>query len=105
MEKVIRNGIVAVLISPHYGAGWSTWCSEPNAEVVIFDPDMVAWVENGKVGDPPNMEEKYGFEYFYDGGADALEIVWVPEGARFRIKEHDGYESLVLESDQKWITA
>jgi len=105
MEKVIRDGEVAVLISLDYGAGWSTWCDESNAEVVIFDPDMVAWVENGKVGDPPNMKEKYGFEYFYYGGSPTLEIVWVPVGARFRIKEHDGYESLVLESDQKWITA
>ena len=26
MEKVIRDGKVAVLYSPGYGAGWSTWC-------------------------------------------------------------------------------
>ena len=25
MNKLIRDGKVAVLISPEYGAGWSTW--------------------------------------------------------------------------------
>jgi hypothetical protein len=28
MEKVIKSGLVAVLISPDFGAGWSTWNSE-----------------------------------------------------------------------------
>ena len=25
IEKVVRDGKVAVLVSPGYGAGWSTW--------------------------------------------------------------------------------
>jgi acetyl-CoA acetyltransferase len=39
MEKVIRDGKVAILYSPGFGAGWSTWNSYSNE--MIFDPDIV----------------------------------------------------------------
>ena len=48
-EKVIRDGKVAVLVSPEFGAGWSTWAD--NAEVAMFDPEVVAWVERGEPRD------------------------------------------------------
>ena len=105
MEKVVRDGKVAVLVSPGFGAGWYTWNREENAEAILFDPEVVAWVENGKEGPVPSMEDKYGWDYFYDGGACDLIIKWVPAGAKFRIDEYDGAESLVLESEEKWVTA
>jgi hypothetical protein len=105
MEKVVRDGKVAVLVSPGFGAGWYTWNREENSEVMLFDPEVVAWVEGGKVGPAPSMEEKYGWEYFYDGGAGDLVVRWVPVGAKFRIDEYDGAESLVLESEEKWVIA
>ena len=106
MDKVVRDGLVAVLVSPGYGAGWYSWCrSDGSAEAVLFDPDVVAWVENGKVGPVPDMEANHGLKYFYDGGASDLIIEWVPLGTKFRIREYDGYETLVLESDEVWITA
>ena len=105
MDKVVRDGFVAVLVSPGHGAGWYTWAHRDIAEILLFDPDVVAWVENGKVGPVPDMQAKHGLEYFYDGGASALIIEWVPLGTKFRIREYDGYETLVLESDEVWITA
>ena len=107
MEKVIRDGMVAVLYSPGHGAGWYSWqhTDEEGIEAVLFDPDVVAWVEGGKVGPVPDMQAKHDFGYFYDGGADDLMIEWVPVGAKFRIREYDGYESLILESEEVWITA
>jgi hypothetical protein len=49
------------------------------------------------------MELKY--PEVYCGGLEDLVITWVPVGERFRIEEYDGSESLVLESNQRWMTA
>ena len=49
------------------------------------------------------MALKYQDEYF--GGLEDLEVKWVPVGARFRIDEYDGAETLVLESHETWLTA
>ena len=101
MQKVVRGGQVAVLVSPGYGSGWSTW---NNNEALLYDPDMVAWVEADKPGDPPDIEAKYGDMLFMAGAYD-LVIHWVPIGARFRIEEYDGYETLRLENQYQWYTA
>lgn len=34
-----------------------------------------------------------------------LRIREVPDGARYRIDEYDGFESVILESEEKWETA
>lgn len=105
MEKVVRDGKVAVLISPGFGAGWSTWSGKEESQILLFEPDVVAWVEGGKKGEFPNLKEKYPGGDFYHGGVDELEIVWVPVGTKFRINEYDGSESIVVESDDYWIIA
>ena len=105
-ERVVRNGRVAVLYSPGFGAGWSTWGDSSLRERLLFDPEVVAWVEGGKKGPLPDLESKYGGdEYFYDGGASDLEIRWVPLGVRFRVHEYDGSESVVLFDEDDWVTA
>ena len=48
-ERVVRDGRVAVLVSPGFGAGWSTWADRELRERLLFDPEVVAWVEGGKV--------------------------------------------------------
>ena len=93
IEKVIRGGKVAVLVSPGLGAGWSTWAD--NAEAAMFDPEVVAWVERGKPRDEFLEKEESWFERFgYLGGADDLEIEWVTVGSGFYIEEYDGSETL-----------
>lgn len=88
-EKVIREGKVAVLVSPEYGAGWSTWADDSRA--AVFAPDVVAWVEAGK----PDIDLKETFgHYGYLGGLRDVEIEWVPVGTRFEIDEYDGSERL-----------
>ena len=95
MSKVVRDGKVAVLVSPGYGAGWSTW----NHRDLCFCPPMVAWVEGGKVGEPPVPEDVFG------GGAEQLKIVWVDEGVQFKITEYDGAESIEFRDSGDWVTA
>lgn len=92
-EKVIRDGQVAILVSPGYGAGWSTWAD--NAEVAVFDPEVVEWVESGKPEDVfREKEDAWEERIGYLGGADQLGIQWVPVGSRFYIEEYDGSETL-----------
>jgi hypothetical protein len=104
-EKVVRDGKVAVLVSPGFGAGWYTWnLDHPE---LVFDPIIVDMVLNEV--DYHEIEfyvnEKYGEDEVYTGGISDLVVVWVPVGARFRIEEYDGSESLKLESKEEWITA
>ena len=101
-DRVIRNGHVAVLISPGFGAGWSTWNTDV-AEQCLFDPAVVDWVENGKQGLPPL--DHYNDDYFSSGGASDLIVMWVKAGSRFIVNEYDGSESLTLEEDIPFFTA
>lgn len=49
MNKVIENGLVAVLYSPGYGAGWSTWNLEKELnETLLFHPSLVEMVRNNR---------------------------------------------------------
>jgi hypothetical protein len=107
MDKVIRDGKVAVLVSPGFGAGWSTWASSEFENWARFSPAVVAWVEGGKTGD---IEELVAAElgadsYFYVGGALDLEIEWSPVGTPFIINEYDGSESLQTEGNTNWCSA
>lgn len=93
MEKVIRDGKVAVLVSPGWGAGWYSWNSH---EELLFHPKVVEMVEKGKAKDITEewVKEETGFADVYCGGADELQIEWLPEGTAFRIEEFDGNETL-----------
>jgi hypothetical protein len=101
MQKLIKDGRVAVLVSPGYGAGWYSWHF---IEELIYDPSIVQWLEAGETDKIlAYMELKY--PEAFTGGLDDLTIHWIPVGARFRIDEYDGSESLVLESEERWMTA
>lgn len=106
INKVIRDGFVAVLVSPGWGAGWSTWANSDMAETLLFEPDVVAWVESGKLDAFPDLQTKYGKKFYFPiNDLEDLEIQWVPVGTRFRIEEYDGSESLRLEHEITWQTA
>ena len=102
VTKVIEDGRVAVLISPGFGAGWSTWAEHDIHERVLFDPFVVEWVRNGKQGPVP--VDHYN-EYFYDGGAEDLVIKWLPVGTKFIVREYDGHEFIETEDEIKWSIA
>jgi len=101
MKKLIRDGKVAVLVSPGYGAGWYSWHRN---EELLYDPSIVEWVEQQAFDKVLTyMELKH--PDVYCGGLEDLEVNWVSTGDRFRIDEHDGAESLVLEKNEYWLTA
>lgn len=98
VEKVIRDGKVAVLVSYGYGAGWSTWADANQAETALFDRRFVEAAEAGVVDIEPLCKEIFGDDYFYTGGWP-VSIEWVPQGAQFTVDEYDGAETLLFISD------
>jgi hypothetical protein len=105
MDKVIRDGKVAVLISHGYGAGWSTWTDE--IETYLFHPKLVQMVEERRHSEitPEWMEKELGLDVSYTGGTDGLEIEWVPVGTKFVIHEYDGAETLITIDEMNWMVA
>ena len=102
IRKVIRNGQVAVLYSQGYGAGWSTWGHREDANNALFNPEVVEWVEGGKVGQVPTKTLPLDF---YTSSARGLKIKWIPVGTIFQVKEYDGWESIEYMSELSWTTA
>lgn len=112
VELYEKNGEIGVLVSPGYGAGWSTWgCDELayDKRVVEFwlshkdDKEFVATVEeSGYYRVPESAAHKEAMEFFnsigygspYMGGFDQIELEYVKKGVPWRISEYDGWESL-----------
>jgi hypothetical protein len=93
VEKFKKDGKVAVLYSPGFGAGWSTWAYGKDVERMIFDPELVQAVLDG---DPVKTltVTKRNFPNEYDGGVEDLAVYWLDEGERFEITEYDGSEQV-----------
>lgn len=90
-----------VLVSPGYGAGWSSWHHEHQQEIAEYAP-IIEYIENG--GDPADldsgfdephplvarMQEELKLGHFYAGGAAQLRVVEV--SGPYRVDEYDGSE-------------
>lgn len=97
-EKLIRDGKIAVIISPGFGAGWSSWASDHLQEFCLFDRRLVECLEAG--GDLAALAlGLVGEEYLYTGGASGAEIRWLDVGEQFCVEEYYGFESLRLACD------
>lgn len=106
MNKVVRDGKVAVLHTDDWGAGWYSW---HGIEELLFDPEIVNMLENANKATvteeiQSHVEKKHGND-LYLGGVDNLTVVWIPEGTEFLIHEYDGYESVWCKNNLKWHTA
>ena len=102
MEKVIKDGRVAVLYSPDYGAGWYTWNTEH--QDMLFDPTLVMFVEGGDL-DKAEAYATLKWPEAYIGGLRDLKVEWIPEGTAFKITEYDGNESIEIRDGNQWIVA
>ena len=102
MNKLVRDGKVAVLYSPDYGLGWYTW-NHDHPEI-LFDPAIVQLVEENKWDE---LETYVVLKYpkIFTGGLLDLRVAWIPEGSMFRVNEYDGDESIELKDDADWFTA
>ena len=102
MNKVIRNGQVAVLYSPSHGGGWYSW--NPAYPELLFDPAIVEFLEKQQLEE---LKVYITLKYpdVYTGGLDGLMVGWLPEGTEFIIEEYDGAESIKIKSTVNWIQA
>jgi hypothetical protein len=108
-EKLIQDGKVAVLYSPGYGGGWSTWAREEDiAEFLLFDRRLVeaAKAEASEDEVMAFLATIYGpNNIVYTGGWEQIVTQWVPVGTKFQIEEYDGSETLVLFDQVKFYEA
>ena len=103
---------VAVLISGGFGAGWSTDNPECSS-VLLFHKDIVKFILENPAEtcvDAQAWDEELeglvvgliGDDYVYMGGAENLEVRWLPEGTPFIVTEYDGAESLRTRGSYEW---
>ena len=100
-KRYNEEGQVAVLISPGFGAGWSTWASD-SAEAMIFDSRLVDYVLTNGTEGLANYAMDLGYDS-YMGGAKDVEVIWLDAGTRFVIEEYDGSESIRTFEDLSYI--
>ena len=99
-KKLIRDGKVAVIYSPGFGAGWSTWNTEyPDCDT---NAELAQCILDG--GDREAVAKKH-YPEAYTGGLDDARIEWLPEGTNYRIEEYDGNESIETFENVFWRTA
>ncbi len=95
VDKVVRDGKVAVLISPNYGAGWSTWASDKMRDAALFDRRFVEAAEAGVTDIDPIAEQVFGKDaYFCTSGWRNIQIEWLDKGTAFYVDEYDGSETV-----------
>jgi hypothetical protein len=104
MQKLIKDGKVAVLISPGFGAGWSTWASGDRDEL-LFDADIAQAVLDGMDSGDLELLAKSKYPKEFLGGLDDLEVQWVDQGTEFIVEEYDGSESIRYKDGTIWSVA
>lgn len=106
MQKVERDGKVAVLVSPGYGAGWSTWASDTEAaQEMMFSKEIIEAILGGLREEALARKAKEVFPDEYCGGVTDCVVKWVEKGAVLLITEYDGYEKLEIISHLTACTA
>jgi hypothetical protein len=100
MDKLIRNGKVAVIIHNGYGLGWYT---EHYDIDLLFDKKLAEAIIEKRDDDLLSiMEEICGKEHPFPHD---LRVEWVTQGEPFIISNYDGRESIIYTKDLDIITA
>lgn len=105
MEKIEKDGKVAVLYSPGYGAGWSTWEFDDNhRETLCMDARIVGPFLAGDRSAAIAVARELVPD-LYTGGASDLKVAWIEKGRAFEINEYDGHESVHIIGDRTYMVA
>lgn len=98
-----EHGEVAVLFSPGFGAGWSTWNDyKEEAEILLFNPELVQAVLDKKSTKEIEAIAERLVPGGYFGGACDLTVLWLEPGTIFCVEEYDGSESIRTYDDRKF---
>jgi len=109
VEKLVRDGQVAILISPNYGAGWYTW-NDSRKKWMLWHKELVEAIENKNFEKAKRVAKKANQEFsngsdIYLGAIEELQIVWLPKGTLFKVSEYDGSEFIKKFSDEIYMEA
>lgn len=97
VERLYRDGKTAVIISPGFGAGWSTWKGD-GAEFMRHDRQLCQFVLEGNLeAVRARCDAVLGEGAVYYGGLANLKVEWVLTGSPFYIHEYDGSEGVVTD--------
>ena len=120
IAKFEKGDDIAILLSPSYGAGWSTW----NYSELAYDKRVVEfWIEHHEDVDYinalsyPNIYSNsseirmaanrlfgsWGYEDIYWGGFEDIKLTWIRKGEVYRIVEYDGSEHIEMFNDANWL--
>lgn len=103
MTKCIRDGKVAVIYSPAYSGGFSTW-NKIYEDEILHNEDLVTMIES-KDYDSIKTYLKTISPHFFISPPEHLKIKWIDEGTEFRIYEYHGYETVIINDKSYWKVA
>ena len=110
--RMEKDGKVAVLYSPGFGAGWATWNDDEWNPLITTHRDIVQAVLDGDKEKAGKLAEQLIREavgkadaYVCVLGADDLKVEWLTKGSQFEIEEYDGSESIHVIGDRGYQTA
>ena len=101
MNKLIVDGKVAVIVSPGFGAGWST-CGD---EESCLDGELAQAILDGLHEDKIEEIAEKNWPGQYQGGLYQCVVKWVEQGEQFEITDYDGNESLNIIGMNRYMTA
>ena len=104
MNKLELDGMIAVLISPGFGAGWSTWNDDKYKEILCMDSDIVKAVIEEDNDKAIAIAKQKCPSIFGEGGKN-LVVKWVKKGEAFEIHEYEGRETLFVKGKHEDMVA
>ena len=105
MKKLEKDGKVAVVYSPGFGAGWSTWNDSDSKEFLCMHAGIIQAVLDKDFEKAKSIAEAEVGNSFYGGGAEDLVVEWLNKGEQFEITEYDGSENINIVGKQSYMIA
>jgi hypothetical protein len=104
MDRLERDGKVAVLVSSGYGSGWSSWAELKDQEFLTMNKELAEAVERSDYLEVERIVNEKDINIYVDNFTN-LKIEWVNRGTRFFINEYDGDETIRLLDEVEYLTA
>lgn len=104
---------VAILYSPEFGGGWSTWagCEKKEDTLKLLTDSVLVELaikqkrrtpKSNTFYDAEKRIKELGIGDIYMGGWYDIDIRFLPPGTKFRIHEYDGAESVITYEEENW---
>jgi hypothetical protein len=99
------KGQIAVLYSPGYGAGWSTWNSEIGQQMCEDKRLVEASLKKLTAKEVYSLcQTIFDYKFICTLGWPC-EITWMSPREQYKISEYDGYESIETKENTDWFIA